>query len=249
MSDPNPTADESQEPKPTDWSSLPSMYAKRRESRAAREGACPTIGSLTETIASSPKDLASALGSLPSNSAITGTPSRALAVPKPTGRQLGAIGAAELQTVEQAWQARDADALESSLYRSLKPLATSLRPLTDASHDLTGYERVGPIPDGTLTTLRDMAKRITAPAGPQAATKSVSLCLMATKSREPDGVDLRGMIALLAEDLAEFPPDVIATACRKWAWQEKWWPSLSEIRERCHRANRWRKSFAKAVAA
>lgn len=235
-------------PLETDWSDLPIMYAKRRE-RRVEERDSQQIGSLTSKIANSALALAATHTPSPPDSAISGTASPGRAVSRPIGQLPGVIGAAELLTAEQAWQARDSDSLESALYRSLKPVQTCLRPLSDDSHDLVGYELVSPLPPASLPMLRDIARRINEPAGPNEAIGMITRLLTVTKSREADGIDLRHMIAILAEELAEFPIDVLATVCRKWARQEKWWPSLSELRDQCQRATRWRRSLKKAIAA
>lgn len=96
--------------------------------------------------------------------------------------------------------------------------------------------------------LTEIASKINEPTGPEAAIPIITRMLHATKSRPQDGMDLRSMIAILVEELAEFPPDVLATVCRKWARREKWWPSLSDLLADCQRATRWRKSLLKALA-
>lgn len=245
----DPIATEIEEPKAPNWDHLPSLYAKRRERRVAEESDLTPISSHLPPAARSAASSASTSSESASSSAATGARSLAPRPSSSTGISLSRIDAAMLLPVEQAWAERDSEALESRLYRSLKPVRTCLQPLSDANHELVGYERVGEMDAGSLENLRLLASRITAPAGPAEAVKMITRLLQATKSRDRDGQDIRGMIAVLAEDLAEFPVDVLATACRKHARQEKWWPSLSELREQCHRANRWRRSFAKAVAA
>lgn len=82
--------------------------------------------------------------------------------------------------------------------------------------------------------------------------QEVTRCLAVTVARERDQADLKAMLAVMAEELAEFPADVIRAELRAWARHEKWWPTLSELRARCQRAMRLRKSLrfhcARAVA-
>jgi hypothetical protein len=149
--------------------------------------------------------------------------------------------------LDTALQQGDSDQLEKLLYRSLKPYSRSLRPTVNDSFDLIGYERVGGMDTATLRTLQEMAATITRPAGRPIVARAASRCLQVTKAREIDSMDLRLMLEIFCDELAEFPEDVVQTAFRKWARREKWWPSLSEIRWECQKANRWRESFAKAV--
>jgi hypothetical protein len=112
-----------------------------------------------------------------------------------------------------------------------------LRPIESASFDLIGYE--GTLPEGA----HPIIERICKPAGRQVVMGAAGRCLNLTKARQQDGMDLRLMIEGFADELAEFPEDVVATAFRKWAQREKWWPSLAEIRDQCQRLNRVRRSL------
>lgn len=71
----------------------------------------------------------------------------------------------------------------------------------------------------------------------------IGRCLMLTKSRPQDQGDQTLMLAALTQELSEFPADVLATELRKWARREKWWPTLSELRDKCQQAMRVRKSL------
>jgi hypothetical protein len=85
--------------------------------------------------------------------------------------------------------------------------------------------------------------------------QEVTRCLAVTVARERDQADLKAMLAVMAEELAEFPADVLRAELSAWARREKWWPTLSELRDRCQRAMRLRRSLrfhcecAVAVAA
>lgn len=134
------------------------------------------------------------------------------------------------------------------MYRSLKPLATSsLRCVTGPDYELVGYELVGPLEAGMLARLTKLADAITKPAGAELVAKAAHKCLLVTKSRDHSAEDVRLMVTVFAGDLAEFPADAVETAFRKWSRREKWWPSLSEIREECHRQMRWRRSLKIAL--
>lgn len=238
MADPIETQIE--DTKATDWSDLPSLYAKRRERQAAEERDSPPIGDLPSPVSLSPSVLASIATQNSHNSAVTGAPCLA---PKPsnsTGTSLSKPDSASLLAVETAWQYRDAQALDTHLHRLLKPYGTSIEPLMNADFDVLGYR--GRLPDG----LRPLVELINQPAGPKMVNGAAARCLSVTKSRATDGMDLRMMLAVFADELAEFPEDVVATAFRNWARREKWWPSLAEIRDHCQRLNRVRSSLWRA---
>jgi hypothetical protein len=206
------------------------------------------IGALLPSLPTSPDHAGSSQPTPPPRSPTTGTPERALVAPSSTGQLPSAIGAGALAAIEEARQTGDSDRLESALYRSLKPYSRSLRPIVNDGFDLIGYELVGPMDRASLATLGALADKMTAPAGRETVARAVGRCLQLTKSREPDAMDLRLMIEAFCDELAEFPADVVDTACRKWLRAEKWWPSLSELRDRCQRATRWRSSLRQALA-
>lgn len=239
MSDPLET--QTEDTKATDWRDLPSLYAKRRERRAAGERDAQPIGDLTRPIVDAASNSGSTSRQQSSNSEITGALCPDQRVSSSTGKQLSTIDAAKLLAVETAWQARDAEALDTHLHRLLKPHATSIEPLMSADFDVLGYR--GRLPE----SLRPLVERINAPAGPKMVNGAAARCLSVTKSRATDGMDLRMMLAIFADELAQFPEDVVATAFRKWARREKWWPSLAEILDQCQRLNRVRASLARAA--
>jgi hypothetical protein len=112
----------------------------------------------------------------------------------------------------------------------------------NADFDVLGYR--GRLP----AELKPLVDRINQPAGPKMVNGAAARCLSVTKSRATDGMDLRMMLAVFADELAQFPEDVVATAFRKWAQREKWWPSLAEIRDQCQRLNRVRASLRRLAA-
>lgn len=160
----------------------------------------------------------------------------------PSGKAGAVAKPIDSAALELAWQERDAEAVDIRLHRFLKPHETLLKPTVNEDFEVTAYT-------GTLpATLRPMVQRLTAPAGAEAVMRAAARCLAATVSRPTDQTDLKMKLAVFAEELAEFPEDVVATAFRKWAQREKWWPSLSEIRDQCQRLNRVRQSLKRLAA-
>lgn len=146
--------------------------------------------------------------------------------------------------------AQDAEAVDRALAALLKPLEMScLEPRLTSDFELQGWRRTADLPSNMLPALRQTAEAITKPAGRSLAAQEAGRCLLLTKSKSSDQTDLKLMIAALADEMGEYPADVLVTAFRRWAKREKWSPSLAEIKAECDRLCRLRKSFAKAVAA
>ena len=235
---------------------------RRREQLEASEGPLRRgdhgfrqIGILVPKVASSPGSSGSTPTPSSPSSATTGPTSPGRAVAASPGSGPGKTVAAtvpKLAAVREAVLAQDSDLVAHRLQAWLRPFETSLRPSISedgnpaTDWEITGYRLVGPLPAKMLADLEPVMQRLTAPAGPQAVLAPALRCLTLTKSRERDGMDLRLFAAALAEELGEFPVDVVATAFRRWARRETWWPSLAEIREQCLREMRWRNSLKAA---
>ena len=221
------------------------MQNPQTEDRASQP-----IGDLTSRIVDSLPARASTPSEQPRNSAITGPASRGNAASSSIGTALFGTGAARPPTVREAVQAQDAELVDRALAALLRPLERScLAPNLTPEFDLKGWRKTGEIPADMLPDLRRTAVAILRPAGQAIAAQEAGRCLLLTKSRSSDQTDLKLMIAALADELADYPADVLTTAFRRWAKREKWSPSLAEIKAECDRFCRLRRSFAAAVAA
>lgn len=67
------------------------------------------------------------------------------------------------------------------------------------------------------------------PAPPDVAAKAVTALRLRTKTRPEHANDLDALVTLFADDLSEYPADVVVDACKAWARQNKWFPSWSEL--------------------
>lgn len=86
-------------------------------------------------------------------------------------------------------------------------------------------------------------------ASPSLVQSELARLRVSTKSRNEQPGDGAMMAAVYAELLSEFPPDIVTWACRKWARQEKFWPSLSELRELLDWGIKRRKSLLAELAS
>lgn len=242
---------------PIDFLEAQRNLERRRQQLEADEGVLRFenfrgIGDLTQKIVSSPSTVASTLK--------RNLPASALGQPTPrtTGsaisKRSGGNAVSTISDVTQALRMRDSDLAGSRLQALLRPLErSSLQPvLSDDGSPTTdwavvGYRLTGPIPLAQLTALQTLVAEMLEPCGRETIGREALRCLTLTKSRERDAADLRLFAAALSDELAEFPADVVTTAFRKWARREKWWPSLSEIRDQCQFEMRWRRSLKIAL--
>ena len=55
----------------------------------------------------------------------------------------------------------------------------------------------------------------------------------------PDKGDMGLAIECYVEDLEHLPEEIIDEACKRWRRQHKFWPTISELLEECHRVEPW----------
>src|SRR6185369_16901089 len=141
------------------------------------------------------------------------------------------------------------------LLASLPPsVARSLTPRTRTWHDMqygfsyeiTGYELAGrPAPtEADLDQARELVAVAMRPAPAKTIAAELARLAAVTKSRADSEDDQTLRFAAFREELAEFPRDVIASALRKIARRETFFPSLAEIRDQCQREFAHRKHLA-----
>lgn len=170
----------------------------------------------------------------------------------PHGPQIGEPGCciASGSPLAMALQGNDAEAAERSL-RALCP--PSLMLLVDAMETRNialmacRRERV------TITLATRILLLGTLAAMDRSSTASLvareaSRCLSLTASRPREATDIAMMAAALTDEMVRFSPDVVTTAFRQWSRQEKWWPTLAEILEHCHRLTSTRRALGQILA-
>lgn len=86
------------------------------------------------------------------------------------------------------------------------------------------------------------------PAPKASIIKALVRLRLSTNSRNQDSADAKVQNAIYAEELAEFPGDVVEEALRKLARLEDWFPPISKIRDQCQRLVQWRRVTQQALA-
>ena len=70
-------------------------------------------------------------------------------------------------------------------------------------------------------------------ASPEDCQKWLARLKMMTAARSTGQDDLVAQIAIYADELSEYPADVVRDVCRWWAAREKWFPTWAELRQAC----------------
>ncbi len=78
-----------------------------------------------------------------------------------------------------------------------------------------------------------LLEMLNARAAPEACQQELARLALLTKAKNECQEDLTIRLGVLGEELSEFPIDCVRDSCRSWAKSEKWFPSLSELREAC----------------
>jgi hypothetical protein len=113
--------------------------------------------------------------------------------------------------------------------------------------EFLGYRLEGAVPSGDLMQARQMVGQHLRPAEVGLIKRELARLRVSTKSRAETDDDLAMGFQVLAEECAEYPPDVVVWALRGWARMETFYPSLAEIRDRLQRGVARRRSLMAAV--
>jgi hypothetical protein len=149
-------------------------------------------------------------------------------------------------TVQEARSTADVD---RALLRSLPPsVKAGLRHrCCFQTFEFIGFEVVNPIEPSEAREVLGWLAAIDHRPSQAEAVKEITRCLSVTAARAKDSADLKMMLGVMAEELSEFPADVVRESLRDWSRTEKWWPTLSEIRERCLKATRVQSGLKSAL--
>lgn len=192
----------------------------------------------------------------PQSFATTGSRFPAPGGARSTGRQLSATAAGKSLSIAEAVERADPEAVDRAIVASLPPsIASTLRPMYRDHIDprygfdteFLGYRLEGAVPAGDLELARQMIGQHLCPAEVGLIKRELARLRVSTKSRAETDDDLAMGFQVLAEECAEYPPDVVMWALRSWAKQETFYPSLAEIRDRLQRGVKKRRQLMQAI--
>lgn len=113
--------------------------------------------------------------------------------------------------------------------------------------EFLGYRLDGAVPAGDLALARQMIGQHLCSSEEGLIKRELARLRVSTKARAETDDDLAMGFQVLAEECAEYPPDVVVWALRGWARMETFYPSLAEIRDRLQRGVARRRSMMNAV--
>lgn len=215
-------------------------------------------GNLGQAIANSLTISGSSGEQSPRNSVIIGEGSRGRRGANSTGRQLSAIAAGRLPSVVEAMERGDPYRTDKALVASLPPsigsrLTTLTRTWNDPTYgydfEVVGYQLAPGAPDDDLAVAREMVDHCLQPGSESAIKSALALLRVSTKSRAEVEDDLALGQQVFADELAKYPADVAWSAVLKLARREKFYPSLSELRDQLQREGKMRQALAKTLRA
>jgi len=212
------------------------------------------IGSLTPQTVSSPSRTGSTPMTSGRNSSAFGG---GTAVSKPTGRQPSATVSSSASAALAARIAGDSpEEIDRAIQAGLPPslercLFEKRRTWFDDygyQSDFDGYVFTGEAPAGDIAHALSLVQAAMQPVPAAALRQHLNYLRAATGGRMAgDQTDSALVAAVLAEELRTWPHDVVRAAIYGWARREKWFPSLSELREELHRHGRRRAALLDAL--
>lgn len=79
-------------------------------------------------------------------------------------------------------------------------------------------------------TALDILRGTNAPCPADIAEKAIMALRIRTKAKAEQGDDLKAVVAIYSESAAEYPADVVVTACKEWAADNTFFPAWAELR-------------------
>lgn len=215
-----------------------------------------TIGTLTPRIAHTLKNAVSTRTPSPSALPTTGTPRRAPGQPSSTGTRLTAPGAATSLAISASVEASADPAMtDKILLAGLPPSVahslTSVNRISDGPYGfdskLTGWKLEGEVDPQELGIARQMVVAALEPVPAKVLATELAHLRAVTARRATSETDEALGFAVLREELAGFPADVIRSVLRELARRSKFFPSLAEVYQGCEAAVRPRWLLASAL--
>lgn len=207
------------------------------------------IGSQVPKIVSSLKVSASMPTNLRQSSGTTGAQCLARKGSSSTGRALTATDVARLLDGDEP--ARTDKAILASLPPSL---ASSLRerrremidPVYGFDSEFCGYE-IGTVSAEDLQAGQALVRAAIQRCDRQTVASELTRMRALTKARQLTDDDAAVTVAAYAEELSQYPADIVRAACRSWTRREPWWPSWAELKAELDRLARRRKALFAAL--
>jgi hypothetical protein len=92
-----------------------------------------------------------------------------------------------------------------------------------------------------------LARSLLQGAGTDRVMKAAVQCLAVTRRQHGDMDEVQVRLGVYAQQLQQFPADVVEYVFGYWSRNEDWWPTLRQILELCERHTRWRRDLLHAT--
>lgn len=92
-------------------------------------------------------------------------------------------------------------------------------------------------------------QRLCEPGGEAVVLAELAKLRVTMAHRNGGAIDERALLAVMAEDLAEYPADVVRAASTAWRRREKWFPTPGELIAECKALARHRYAMRDALTA
>jgi hypothetical protein len=109
------------------------------------------------------------------------------------------------------------------------------------------FELEAPVDAEELVRARGLVAETLKPAERPLIADELAKLRLRTKSSDPPEF-LNAQLNLYADDLAEYPADVVVDALRSWGRRETFWPSAAELIGECDRRVLRRKRLRDALS-
>jgi hypothetical protein len=109
------------------------------------------------------------------------------------------------------------------------------------------YALVGPVDADALQQMRRALADALVPAPGPMIAKEIARLGMVCKVRAEEVDEIKLRIGVFADELREYPADVLVDACRFWGRTEKFFPAWSELKDLLDVRVKRRKRLAAAV--
>lgn len=112
---------------------------------------------------------------------------------------------------------------------------------------VSGYALLGPIAENDLAQAVKRVENWLEPAPPQLILAELTRVRALTISRDQSTADLELVAAAYADELREYPADVVREVLREWPRTHRFWPTLCELVERMEHLVIPRKALLEAL--
>lgn len=204
------------------------------------------IGSQMPAAARSPKIVAGEPNGSTLKLPTSGSTTSARGVCLPTSVPPGSDGLSGLATMSlvEALATREAGKVERSLMASLPSCVNTALSEHLAEGSYLGPYGFNPVTDSfeiersvepaDLMAAIALVGETLKPAPSRVISDELARLRMATVSRD-QAPSIEIMLDVYADELAEYPVDIVVDGCRSWSRREKFWPSVAELREQMDR--------------